>query len=112
VSHCFDKAERVRRALTTTVRAADAFVAGVGVLDTREEGRDPVDEEQSQRYLASTRGTSNILLLGLPQKVLEIEQGLLGRLHIDEGGGNSCLSGTSSTSNLMDIVLYDARDQS
>lgn len=109
MSHRFVKRWDQGVVLTTTVRAADAFVAGVRVLDTRKERRDPTSKRSSQQSFASVRETSDILLLGLPEEVLEIEQGLLGRLHVDKGGGDSRLSGTSSTSDLMDVVLRSVR---
>lgn len=95
-----------KKALTTTVCAADVLVASIRIFDTRKEGWDPVGEQFDQQNVITAKEANDVLLLSFHEQVLEIEQGLLGGLHVDEGGGNSRLSGTSSTSDLMDVVLY------
>lgn len=48
------------------------------------------------------------LLLGLHEEVLEVEQGLLRRLHVDESCCNARFVATSSTAALVNVILRDA----
>ena len=47
----------------------------------------------------------DVLLASLQEKVLQIEQRLLRRVHIDERGRNAGLAATARTTDLMDVVL-------
>lgn len=53
------------------------------------------------------RGDDDSLLLGFHEEVLEIEERLFGRLHVDKCRRDSRLTRPSRPSNLMDIVLHD-----
>lgn len=54
----------------------------------------------------SERRAKDALLLRLHEQVLQVEQGLLGCLHVDERRGDTGLAGTTRTTTLMGIVLF------
>ena len=45
------------------------------------------------------------LLAGFHKQVLQVEQGLLGRIHVDERGCDTGLATTTRTADLVDVVL-------
>lgn len=50
-------------------------------------------------------GINYALLFRLHQEVFQIQQSLLAGIHVDEGGGNTSLAGTTGTTDLMDVIL-------
>jgi hypothetical protein len=94
---------------TSTVGAPQgSSLTGVGIFNAREEWRDPAGDDASVPAKQKETINSGALLLGLHEKVLEIEQRLLRRLHVDKRRGNSRLARTSRTSDLMNVVLLNA----
>ena len=89
--------------------AAGACEACVGVLEPGEEGRDAATRRGKRTGSAQEEARVGLEwdapLLGLLEEVLEVEQRLLARVHVDKGRGNTRLATSAGTANLMDVVF-------
>lgn len=79
------KRAKKRRTATKLTTVDAAIDAGIGILDGLEELRDA--------------------LFSLQEKILEVEEGGFGGVHVNEGGGNARLARPSRPANLVHIVL-------